>query len=130
MNANITLNALTYTQRFSDKEGSERRNDSLGANLPRVLSIAHTESNEGRSKTPSRRTLVRHDQFVPDGDGNPLPVPVSVYLVAVVPSTGDATAVGVAISDGTIAIRQLLSGTGADAAALNLATAILSNQEQ
>jgi hypothetical protein len=130
MNANLTLNGLVYTQKFSDKEGSERRNNGLGANLPRVLTIAHTTSTEGRQKLPSRRSLVRHDQTVPDGEGNPLAIPVSVYLVAVVPADGAPAAVDTAISDGLIAIRQLISGTGADASALNLGEAILENQEQ
>lgn len=130
MNANLTLNGLTYTQVFSDKEGSERRNSGLGANLPRVLRIAHTESTEGASKTPCTRSVLRHDQYVTDGDGNVLPVPVSLYLVAVVPKDGASSPVATAISDSTIAIRQMISSTGADGNALNLASAFIENKEQ
>lgn len=130
MNADITLNTLVYAQKFSDEAGSLRRNTGLGATLPRELSIAHQKAVDSKSKLTTRRSVIRHDRVVPDALGNPLACPVSVYLVAVVPDIGEATAVGAAITDGVVAIRQLISGTGADASALNLANAILVNQEQ
>jgi hypothetical protein len=130
MNNDLTLNALTYTWKYSDKEGSERRNAGLGANLPRILKIAHQETFEGTEKLPSLRSVIRHDQYVVDGDGNPLPVPVSLYLVQVVPDAADPAAVTTAISDSKIAIRQMISPTGADAGALDLFNEVFVTQAQ
>lgn len=130
MNNDITLNANEFKLAYSDKTGSLRRNTALGANLPRELRISHQQTVESKAKLSTRRTLIRFDRTVPDAEGKPLSVPVSVYLVAVVPVLGETSAVAAAITDGTVAIRQLISPTGADANALNLATNILVNQEQ
>jgi hypothetical protein len=130
MNADITLNTLGYAMVYSDKDGSLRRNSTLGATKPRNLSIAHMDATDSKSKLPTHRGLIRHDATIADATGVILPVPVSVYLVCSYPTGGDATATATAISDGIVAIRQLISGTGADASALNLATAILTNHEQ
>lgn len=130
MNADITLNTLVYAQVYSDKGESLRRNSSLGATKPRNLTIAHQAAVDSKSKLATSRNLIRHDQTIADAVGVILPVPVSVYLVCSYPTGGDATQTATAISDGIIAIKQLISGTGADANALNLATAILTNGEQ
>lgn len=130
MNSNVTINALEYNLAYSDKTGSIRRNAGLGANLPRTLQIAHVATKDNKTKLAVRRSVIRHDRVVPDANGIPLATPVTVYLVAVVPDLGEAASVTNAINDGVVAIRQLISGTGADANALNLADAILKNQEQ
>lgn len=130
MNNNLTLNALAYNLAYSDKAGSVRNNSGLGATKPRILSIAHTDAVDPKTKLRTRRSLLRHDQTVADGNGVILPTPVSVYMNVVIPVDGDATQVATAISDGIIANRQLISGTGADGSALDLAAAIFTNREQ
>lgn len=130
MNADITLNSLAYKLAYSDKDGSQRTNTSLGVTKPRTLSIGHLDATDSKSKLQTLRNLVRHDQIIADTAGVNLPVPVSVYLVCSYPTTGDETETSTAINDGVAAIRQLISGTGADASALNLADAILKNREQ
>lgn len=131
MNADITLNTdKVYALVYSDKTESLRRNSSLGVTKPRNLTIAHQAAVDSKSKLETKRHLIRHDQVIADPVGVILPVPVSVYLVCSYPTGGDATATATAISDGIIAIRQLISTTGADSGALNLATAILTNGEQ
>jgi hypothetical protein len=130
MDNNLTLFGVTYAMNYSDKDGSKRTNNGLGANMPRELRIAHMEAVDSKSKLATHRCLVRHDQAVVDGDGNILPLPASVYITVVYPKLGSSASVGAAITDGTIALRQIISPTAADAAALNLSSAIFTNHEQ
>jgi hypothetical protein len=131
MNDNLTLNALTYTKQYSDQiAGSARNNASLGSNLPRVLRIVNRDEVNGKTKLAMHRTTVLHEQSVLGPDGVALSVPVTVQIAVLTPKSGDPAGVDSAIDDGIIAIRQLISGTGADAAALNLATELFKTRAQ
>lgn len=131
MNDNLTLNSLTYTLSARDQvAGSFRNNASLGSNLPRVLRVVNRDETNNKSKLVMHRTTVLHEQTVPDAQGNPLASPVVVGMFVLTPKVGDPTDVDTAIDDGVIAIRQLISGTGADALALNLATELFKTRSQ
>lgn len=130
MNDNLTLNALTYNRVYSDVARSLRRNTTAGVTLPRELTMSHITTVDNVSKQNIRRSSVKHECVTADSDGNPVPTRVSVQLIITYPTDiGVPANVSTGIDDGITAIRQLISGTGADANALNLA-ANLKNGEQ
>jgi hypothetical protein len=130
MNDNLTLNALAYNRVYSDQARSLRRNTTAGVTLPRELTMSHIKTKDNVSKENINRSSVKHDVVTADADGNPVATRVSVQLIITYPTdVGVSASVSTAIDDGIVAIRQLISGTGADASALNLA-ANLKNGEQ
>lgn len=64
MNANLTIDTLSFNQQYSAEAGSLRREISRGANTPTELKIAHTEYVDGKTKLTMRRSVVRFDRYV------------------------------------------------------------------
>jgi hypothetical protein len=130
MNADITLKAKVYKQVYSDQAGSLRRSTTDGAALPHTMRIAHTNAVDSKTKVPTIRSLTRVDMSHLDTGGiNPSPLPVSVQLV-VVKGTGLYAPTQAAIELCVDTLIQALSGTGADASALDLTDEIFVNGEQ
>lgn len=130
MNADITLKSKVYKQVYSDKAGSFRKSVTDGAALPHTLRIAHTDTINSKTKVATRRSLCRLDMTHLDTGGvNPSPQPVSVQLV-VEKGTGVYAPTQAAIELAVDSVIQALTGTGADASALDLADEIFVNEEQ
>lgn len=130
MNADITLKSKVYKQVYSDKAGSLRKSTTDGAALPHQLRIAHTEAVDNKTKIPVVRSLMRLDMTHLDTGGvNPSPLPVSVQIV-VVKGTGIYAPTQAAIELAVDSLVQALTGTAADASALDLADEIYVNGEQ
>jgi len=130
MNANITLKSKVYNQIYSDKAGSLRRSITDGATSPHTLRIAHTDGIDSATKIATRRSLMRLDMTHTDtGAVNPSPLPVSVQVV-VVKGTGVYAPTQAAIELAIDSVVQALTGTSADASALDLADEVFANEEQ
>lgn len=94
--ADLTINTLSFNQKWSDEDGSVRTETSRGVNLPTEMKIAHAKYTDSKTKLPGNRSLVRFDRTVAGVGGNP--VVVSAYVVVMVPEdtaivAGDITAV-------------------------------------
>jgi hypothetical protein len=98
--------------------------------LPHTLRIAHQDAIDSRTKVATRRSLMRVDMTHLDTGGvNPSPLQVSVQLVVVKGKDTYApsqTAIELAVDT----LIQALTGTAADASALDLADEIFVNEEQ
>lgn len=130
MNADISLKSKSYKLQYSDKLGSLRRSTTDGAALPHELRISHVESVDPKTKLPIIRSVVRIDlSHVDTGGVNPAALPVTAYMV-VQQGRGvnqpNQTAIELAVDS----VIQALTGTGADASALDLADEIFVNREQ
>lgn len=130
MNADITLKGKAYKQVYSDKAGSLRRSITDGAALPHTIRVAHTDMIDSKTKSSARRSLMRVDMTHLDTGGvNPAPLQVSAQLV-VVKGTGTNQPTQAAVELAVDTLIQALTGTGADASALDLADEIFVNEEQ
>jgi hypothetical protein len=123
MNTNLTVSALTFTQSFSDKGGSERRETSRGATLPEIMTIKHQDAVDSASKRPITRSVLRFDRHVAMTDGSPSPV--SAYVVVSAPK--DAA---VASADILAVIARIVSVLDDTSPNLDLGSAIFVNKEQ
>lgn len=109
MNADLTINTLSFKQVFSDKAESLRREVSRGVNLPTEMRVAHTDYVDSKTKVKGRRHLVRFDRYVALASG--AIVPVSAYAVVTVPSdtavtSADVTAVTQHLNNALFASTQ------------------------
>lgn len=130
MNADITLKSKVYKQNYSDKAGSLRTSTTDGAALPHTVKIAHTDAVDSKSKLPIKRSLFRVDMSHLDTGGvNPSALPVSVQVV-VQRGTGLYQPTQTAIELAVDTMIQALTGTAADASALDLTDEIFVNMEQ
>jgi hypothetical protein len=125
MNADITLDTLSFKLSFSDKTGSERREVSRGVNLPEVLSIKHQSFTDSVTKRAGVRSLARIDRHLALADGTIVPA-VSAYMV--VTTLNDT---GVATSDVQAACQRISSLISDEATSgLDLKDEIFVNKEQ
>jgi hypothetical protein len=130
MNADITLKSKVYKLQFSDKGESQRKSVTDGATLPHKIKIAHSDATDSATKQPIRRHLMRVDMTHVDTGGiNPAPVPVTAYMV-VQHGTGTNQPASAAIELAVDTLIQALTGTAADASALDLTDEIFVNEEQ
>jgi hypothetical protein len=123
MNAALTLGALNYTQQYSEKSGSERREIARGVNLPTVMSIKHQDYVDSATKLPGVRSLVRFDRYQALSDGSI--APVSAYVVVAHPK--DTLVTGTEI---LAAFQNLIDLLQEDDSGLDLADEIFVNKEQ
>jgi hypothetical protein len=123
MNANLTIDTLSFNEVYSDKTGSLRREISRGINLPTELKIAHTDATDSATKLPVKRSLARFDRHVELSDGST--APVSAYVVVSHP-----TDVGVESADITAVVQHLISLLQEDDTGLDLMDEIFLNKEQ
>lgn len=79
VNADLTIDTLSFKLVYSDKGGSVRRETSRGASLPEDLTIRHSTVTDSATKLKSRRSVVRFDRYIALADGSI--APVSTYAV-------------------------------------------------
>lgn len=127
MNADLTINGLTFKLQYSDKDaGSSRREVSRGVNLPETLTIKSQSYIDSKTKIPGRRTVVREDRAVSDGAGG-VTEGLAAYLVVTVPNKPEITTAEVQAV--LTRLITLLAGTTVTGG-LALSDAIFVNQEQ
>jgi hypothetical protein len=130
MTNDITLKGKVYNWQFSTEAGSQRKSITDGATLPHTIKIAHSDATDSATKLPIKRSLFRVDMtHVDTGGVNPAPVPVSAYLV-VQHGTGLYQPTTAAIELAVDTVVQAMTGTGADASALDLADEIFAGKQQ
>lgn len=127
MNANLTINSLSFNQQYSDKDaGSSRLEISRGVNLPEILTIRHRQIVDQKSKLPARQTVVKLERHEDSGAGDVL-AGLEIHTVITVPQhTAVSTADVQAVVDRMITVLAGTTVTGG----LGLGTAILVNAEQ
>lgn len=124
MNADLTIDTLSFKQIYSDKTGSLRREVSRGANLPTELKIAHQETTDSTYKVPATRSTARFDRYVALSDGKIAPG-VSAYVV--VHRLEDSA---VTSADILAVVQHLISLLQEDDTGLDLMDEVFVNQEQ
>jgi len=123
MNANLTIDTLSFNQVYSDQAGSLRREVSRGVNLPTELKIAHTEYTDSSTKLKGTRSLARFDRKVELSTG--VIAPVSAYVVVTRPTDADVTS-----TDILAVVQHLISLLQEDDTGLDLMDEIFVNGEQ
>jgi hypothetical protein len=58
MDANLTINTLVFTQIYSDKTGSLRRETSRGLNLPETMQVKHQTYIDSVTKRPGNQSAL------------------------------------------------------------------------
>jgi hypothetical protein len=130
MNADITLKGKVFKLLYSDLAGSVRRSITDGATLPHTMKIAHTQATDSATKLPVSRSQFRVEMTVLDTGGvNPSPIPVTAYMI-VQHGKGLYQPSQAAIELAVDVLVQALTGTAADASALDLADEVFVNKEQ
>lgn len=125
MNANLTIDTLSFNQVYSDKSESLRRDVSRGVNLPTELRISHQEYTDSKTKVKGTRHLVRFDRHVAFSSG--VIAPVSAYAVVAVPGDSAVTSADV------LAVAQHLNNVlfaSTQTSGLDLKDEIFVTQEQ
>lgn len=123
MNANLTVGALSYVQRYSEKSGSLRTEVARGPALPTTLKIAHSPYVDSATKLPGIRSVVRFDRFQALSTG--VIAPVSAYIVVTRPTDTAVTSTEI-----LAAFQNLIDLLQEDDSGLDLADEIFVNGEQ
>lgn len=124
MDANLTINNLVFTQQYSDKTGSLRRETSRGLNLPETMQVKHQTYTDSVTKRPGTQSALVFEYTKPLADGT---IAVVARATLKVQSLTD-TAVGAteiqAVKERIVAVIQ------EDDSGLDLADEIFVNKEQ
>lgn len=124
MTSDLTIDTLAFKQVFSDKTGSERRENSRGATLPEILSIKHQDIVDSATKLLSKRSVLRLDRHMALTT-EAMIAPVSAYIVVQTPKSASITS-----ADILAAVQRLISVLQEDDTGLDLMGAIFTNYEQ
>jgi len=127
MIGNITLGGLSFVNVVSDQSGSVFRETSRGPNTPTELVIKHSQVTDSRTKRPATQSAVTVNRYDTLADGTIAIVETAYMVVRVVQ---DSTVSDAEILIGVELLVALLTGTGADAAALNKRSAIFVTRDQ
>lgn len=124
MDPNLTISALTFTQRFSDKEQSLREEISRGMNLPERMFIKHQSYVDSATKRPGTQSALIFEYVKALADGS---LAVVARATLKVQSLTDS-AVG---STEILAVLERVIGTiQEDDTGLDLGDNIFVNREQ
>jgi hypothetical protein len=124
MNADLTIDTLSFKQVYSDEKGSLRRETSRGVNLPEELKIAHQSITDSATKLPSKRSMARFDRYVELTESG-LTAPVSAYIVVQRPNDANVES-----ADILAVVQRLVTLLQEDDSGLDLMDEIFVNGEQ
>jgi hypothetical protein len=127
MIGNITLGGLTFVNVSNDADKSLFRETSRGATLPTEIVIRNVEITESKTKRPAHQTSVTVNRYEAATDGEIIPVVAAAFTVRTIQ---DAVVVSGDILNPVELIIALLTGTAADAAALDKRSAIFVTHDQ
>jgi hypothetical protein len=127
MIGNITLGGLAFVNVVSDEAGSKFRETSRGASMPTEIIIKHSQVVDSRTKRPATQSAVTVNRYDALADGS-IAIVETAYMV--VRTVLDSTVSDAEILLGVELLVALLTGTGADANALNKRSAIFVTRDQ
>jgi hypothetical protein len=70
MDANLTINTKVFTQQYSDKSGSLRREVSRGLNLPETMQVKHQTYTDSVTKRPGVQSALIFEYTKALADGS------------------------------------------------------------
>lgn len=123
MNPSLTVNTLTFTQQYSDKTGSARREVSRGVNLPENMYIKHQSFTDSLKREGTQSALI-FEYVKPLADGTLAVVASATLKVRTLADTA------VTATEITNVIARIVDVVGAGSGQLNLGTNIFVNKEQ
>jgi hypothetical protein len=124
MDPNLTISALTFTQRYSDKEGSFREEISRGVSLPEKMFIKHQAYVDSATKRPGRQSALIFEYVGALADGT---IAVLARATLKVQSLTDTNVSATIIGN---VVERVVHTVQEDDTGLNLATNIYVNREQ
>jgi hypothetical protein len=124
MNQNLTVSTLSFTQQYSDKSGSLRREVSRGLNLPETMQIKHQLYTDSVTGKPGQQSALIFEYYKALSDGSIAPVARATLKVQSLVDTN----VG---STEILAVLERIIGTiQEDDTGLDLGDEIFVNKEQ
>jgi hypothetical protein len=124
MNSALTISTLTFTQAYSDKSGSLRREVSRGVNLPELMYIKHQNYTDSATKRPGTQSALIFEYVKALADGTIVP---AVRATLKVQALTDAN---VTSADVLAVIERVVNTIQEDDTGLDLADEIFVNKEQ
>jgi hypothetical protein len=124
MNADLTIDTLTFKQSFSDKDGSLRVETSRGVNLQERLRIKHRPYTDSRTKRPGTESVIQLERDQALADGSIASAILAQFKVSALVDTG------VTSSDVLAAAQRIISVLQEDDSGLDLMDEIFVNKEQ
>lgn len=124
MNADLTIDTLAFKTSYNDADGSLRRENSRGANLPTNLYVRNRDTVQSSSKRAAHETSVKFERFLAMADGGIAPVEITV-TARYPKDTGVANADITAVCQHVTSLLSDEATTG-----LDLKNAIFVSQEQ
>lgn len=124
MDANLTISGLVFTQQYSDKTGSLRRETSRGLNLPETMQVKHQAYIDSATKRPGNQSALIFEYTKALADGT---IAVVARATLKVQSLTD-TAVG--STEIQAVLERVISTIQEDDTGLDLDDEIFVNKEQ
>jgi hypothetical protein len=124
MNSALTISTLTFTQAYSDKSGSLRREVSRGVNLPELMYIKHQNYTDAATKRPGTQSALIFEYVMALADGTIVP---AIRTTLKVQALVDANVTSALILAN---IERVVNTIQEDDTGLDLADEIFVNKEQ
>lgn len=124
MNSNLTIDTLTFTQSYSDKSGSLRREVSRGINLPENMQVKHQSYIDSVTKRPGNQSVLIFEYVKALADGS---LAVVARATLKVQSLQDAN---VGATEIQAVLSRVIGTIQEDDSGLDLGDEIFVNKEQ
>lgn len=124
MDNNLTISTLTFTQQYSDKTGSLRREVSRGLSLPETMQVKHQEYTDSVTKRRGTQSALIFEYVKALSDGTIAVVARATLKVQLLidPAVGATE---------SLAVRErIISTIQEDDSGLDLGVEIFDNKEQ
>jgi hypothetical protein len=124
MNADLTIDTLTFAQQYSDESGSRRVEVSRGVNLPEIMMVKHRPYTDSALKRPGIESALIFERHLTLADGTIVPaVRATLKVQRLVDS-------GVVSADVTAVTQRIVTVIQEDDSGLDLADEIFISQQQ
>jgi hypothetical protein len=124
MDANLTISTLAFTQQYSDKTGSLRREVSRGLNLPETMQIKHQTYTDSVTKRPGTQSALIFEYAKALADGT---IAVVARATLKVQSLTDTAVTSTEI---LAVLERVINTIQEDDTGLDLGNEIFVNKEQ
>jgi hypothetical protein len=124
MDPNLTISSLTFTQRYSDKEGSLREEISRGVSLPERMLVKHQSYVDSVTKRPGTQSALIFEFVKALADGSVAVVARATLKVQSLTDTNVGSTEILAV------LERVISTIQEDDSGLDLGDNIFVNREQ